>query len=95
MAASTATIASATFPTGINSIDYYKFHQKTTGGFALRAVIDHCPKMAHIGKRLQISPFIYIMEAIAVTDFMLGEELRVPTGALSRRSRVIPTARGT
>ena len=59
-------------PTGINSIDYYKFHQKTTGGFALRAVIDHCLKMAHIGKRLQISPFIYIMTVIAVTDFMLG-----------------------
>ena len=36
--------------------------------------------MAHIGKRLQISPFIYIMKATAVMDFMLEEELHVPTG---------------
>lgn len=35
--------------------------------------------MAHIGKRLQISPFIYMMKVNAVMDFMLEEELHVPT----------------
>lgn len=52
------------------------------GKMALRVVIDHCLRMAHLGKILQISPFIYMMEETAVMDFMLEEELHVPTGAL-------------
>ena len=58
--------------------------------FALRAVIDHCPMMVHIGKRLQISPFIYIMKAAVAMDFMLGEELRIPTGYLYAKKKYLP-----